>query len=73
MNAAEPHRVYLQFEDAKVHYIPCPSLDQAVDIYRGYQDEQRRQREGIKSCWVVKASGFQLVLGQPPANWSTEK
>jgi hypothetical protein len=67
----EPHDLYVQFEDGS--FARLPSMQEASKIYQYYEREQVRQREGVKSCWVVRPSDHQVVLGKAPANWSAEQ
>jgi hypothetical protein len=67
----EAHDLYVQFEDGTLARLP--SMQEAIRIYQYYEREQIRQREGVKSCWVVRPSDHQVVLGKAPPNWSAEQ
>jgi hypothetical protein len=61
----EPHDLYVQFEDGS--FARLSSMQEASRIYQYYEREQVRQREGVKSCWVVRPSDHQVVLGKAPS------
>jgi hypothetical protein len=67
----EAHDLYVQFEDGTLARLP--SMQEAIRMYQYYEREQIRQREGVKSCWVVRPSDHQVVLGKAPPNWSAEQ
>jgi hypothetical protein len=64
----EAHLTYVQFEDGS--FARLPPLHEADKIYAYYEREHVRQREGVSSCWVVRPSDHQVVLGKAPVNWS---
>lgn len=57
----EAHHIYVEFEDGT--FARLPSMHEADKIYAYYERKHARQREGVKSCWVVRP-------GEAPANWS---
>jgi hypothetical protein len=64
----EPHYIYVQFEDGTFGRLP--SMHEADKVYDYYERKQVRQREDIRSYWVVRPNDHQVVPGKAPANWS---
>jgi hypothetical protein len=64
----EAHDIYVQFEDGT--FTRLPVMHEADKVYQYYERRHARQREGVRSCWVVRPSDHQVVLGKAPANWS---
>jgi hypothetical protein len=63
----EAHDIYVQFEDGT--FTRLPAMHEADKVYQYYERKHARQREGVRSCWVVRPSDHQVVLGKAPANW----
>jgi hypothetical protein len=61
--------VYLQFDDGTFGLIRQP-LEDAGRIYARYATRAIREKEHVKSCWVVDAVNGELLLGQVPAEWT---
>ena len=68
MEKEEAHYIYVQFEDGT--FVLLPAMHEADKVYQYYERKHARQREGVRSCWVVRPSDHQVVLGKAPANWS---
>ncbi len=64
----QAHHIYVEFEDGT--FARLPSMHEADKIYAYYERKHARQREGVKSCWVVRPGDHQVVLGKAPENWS---
>ena len=64
----EAHDVYIECDDGT--FCLLRSMHEAQRIYEYYEREHARQREGVKCCWVVRPSDYEVMLGRPPDGWS---
>jgi hypothetical protein len=66
------NHLYMRTTEGWNCLIRYESVEEAVKVYRCYEDENTRQRECIQSCWIIDANTRQMILGRPPSGWSPD-